>query len=202
MNVANCDCLTPSCSRSRDCENPSKSRLPAPRTTGATDGRLDPGHEREVAALRLFLGPVRDDEERDFPRVLVAPVSSRLVGSSSGHDRADPRRHPREPLGVLAGRLGLGLIGIRPRPTEYPVVEPLAALPEPLAGPVVGSGDVPVHRRCDPSNNLAHQKSPSCSWKPAISQRPAVPPELIAAARRRWRPSTARYFAYSTSGCL
>src|SRR5262249_23996133 len=36
MNVAYRDCRTPSCSRSSDWVNPSKSRFPAPSTTGAT----------------------------------------------------------------------------------------------------------------------------------------------------------------------
>ena len=63
---------------------------------------LDPVDEDEVVALRLLLRPVRDDEERQSPRVGVAPVAGGLVGPTSADDRADPLHGPFEPGLVLA----------------------------------------------------------------------------------------------------
>jgi hypothetical protein len=46
----------------------------APRgVAGACDCPLDPVDEDERVARRLLLGPVRDNEERHAPRVLIAP---------------------------------------------------------------------------------------------------------------------------------
>src|SRR5205085_10140046 len=45
---------------------------------------------------------------------------------------------------------------VRPRATEDPVVQLLSGLAEPLPGPVVRSGDIPVHRRRDPGDYACH----------------------------------------------
>ena len=104
----------------------------------AADRLLDAGHECERTALGLLLRPVRDDEERQAPRVLVAPVPGRLVGPASTDDRSDAGHRLLEPGGVLAGRLASRLRVVRPRAAEDPVVQPLAALAEPLPGPSFG----------------------------------------------------------------
>jgi hypothetical protein len=121
------------------------------------DRLLHPGDEREGAAGRLLLRPVRDDEERHSPGVLVAPVLGRLVRPPAADDRAHTGDGLLEPRGVLAGRLAPRLAVVRPRPAEHPVVQPLAALAEPLARPVVRPRDVPVDRRSDPCENLRHR---------------------------------------------
>jgi hypothetical protein len=74
---------------------------------GSLDGLLDAGHEREGAAFRLFLRSVRDDEERQPPRVLVAPVSGGFVRPAPADDCADPGDCLRQPGVVLVGRLTL-----------------------------------------------------------------------------------------------
>src|SRR5919197_525906 len=142
MNVAYCDCRTPRCSRSSDFVNPSNSRLPPPSTTGATTivssstrsassaGRvlraanrlLHAGEERERAAVRLVLRAVRHDEERQSPRVLVAPVARSLVRPAPPDDRADTRDGLLEPRSILTGRLSSRFGVVRPRRAENPVV--------------------------------------------------------------------------------
>jgi len=112
------------------------------------------------AALRLFLGPVRDDEERQSPGVLVVPMPGRLVRRSSADDRADARDRVRQPGSVLTRRLALRLARIRPRPAEHPVVQSLAALAEPLVRTVVRACDVPVDRHRDRCKNLRHPSAP------------------------------------------
>src|SRR5438270_892564 len=127
---------------------------------GSLDGLPHAGHEREGAAGRLLLRPVRDDEERQSPGVLVAPVPGRFVRPATADDRAHTRNRLRQPGGVLAGRLALRLALVRPRPAEHPVVQPLAALAEPLAGAVVRARDVAVDGRRDPCEHLRHRTSP------------------------------------------
>src|SRR5919201_882120 len=145
MNVANVDCRTPRCSSSSDLENPSNRRLPPPRTTGATmivssSTRPASSDWRMTSAPPMTwtsFPPARDDEERQPPRVFVAPVSGCLVRPPSADDRADPGDRLREPGGVLAGRLALRLAVVCPRPAEHPIVQSLTAVAEPLAGAVV-----------------------------------------------------------------
>ena len=62
---------------------------------------LDAGDERERAAFRLLVGTMRDDEERQAPRVLAAPVPGGLVRPAPADDRADAKHHLFEPRGVL-----------------------------------------------------------------------------------------------------
>ena len=107
--------------------------LPAGRLPGPLDRLLDAGDERERAALGLLLGPVGHDEERQPPRVLVAPVLGRLVRPAAADHRTEARHRLREPGRVLARRLARRLGVVRPRPAEHPVVQPLAALAETLA---------------------------------------------------------------------
>src|SRR5207253_11485697 len=96
------------------------------------------------------------DEEGQAPRVLVTPVPGGLVRPAPADDRADALDRLSEPGRVLARRLASRLALVRPRPAEHPVVQPLAALAEPLAGAVVGARDVAVHGRRDPCEYLGH----------------------------------------------
>src|SRR5215207_7700768 len=130
--------------------------LVARRLPRALDRGLDSGNEAEPAALRLLLGPVGHDEERQPPGVLVAPVAGRLVRAPAADDRANPRGDRREPFGVLAGGIALQLVVVCPGSAEDPVVQPLAALAEPLPGTVVRPSDVPVNGRRDPGNYFRH----------------------------------------------
>src|SRR5215218_4847781 len=134
--------------------------LPAGCFARSLDGLRHPGHEREAVALRLFLRPVRDDEEGQPPRVLVAPVPGGLVRPASADDGARAGDPLLEPGGVLSGRFARRLVLVRPRPAEHPVVQPLAAVAEPLRGAVVRACDVPVHGCRDACENLRHRKSP------------------------------------------
>src|SRR5215216_2736494 len=74
------------------------------------DGLLHSGHEVEVTALRLLLGAVGHDEERQAPRVLVAPVARSLVGRPPADHGADPRAYLVQPVGVITGRLAPRLV--------------------------------------------------------------------------------------------
>ena len=148
------------------------------------DRLVDARDERERAALRLLLGPVRDDEERQAPRVLVAPVLGGLVRPAPADDRADPATSPRESHSASSPVASpLGLVVVRPRAAEDPVVQPLAALAEPLARVVVRAGDVAVDRRRDPCQHLCHRSSP---FRGRVSEASSV--ETVAAPRTHRRP--------------
>src|SRR2546430_2191194 len=127
---------------------------------GPLDRLGEAAGEGEPAAVRLLAGPVGDDEERNVPRVGVAPVPGRLVGGAPGDDRAVRPGHLVQVRLVLAGRLALGGGFVAPRPAEHPVVQALAAHAQAAARAVVRSGDVPVYRRGDPGHDLAHQYLP------------------------------------------
>src|SRR3954447_1231864 len=86
--------------------------------------------------LGLLLGTVGDDEDRQVPGVLVAPVPSRFVGEASADDRAHGRDHLREPGGILTARLAPRVLVVGPRAAEDPVVQALAALAEPFPRPI------------------------------------------------------------------
>ena len=127
---------------------------------GPLDGLRDPVDEHEVVALGLLLGSVRDDEGRDAPRVLVAPVPRRLVHPPARDRGAHPGEGGIHPLLLDPAQAGPGL-GARlrvvgPRPAEDPVVQPLAALSQAHGRAVVGSGDVAVDRGRDARAHLAH----------------------------------------------
>src|SRR5919106_4420103 len=162
--------------------------LVAGRLARPLHSRLASRHEAEIATLGLLLRPVRHDEERQAPGVLVAPVPSCLVGPAPAHDGPDPGRGLRQPLGVLPGGPALRLVVVRPGPAEHPVVEPLAALAEALARPVVRPGDVPVDRCRDTGKNLRHQRAPLLEVEEDMPWRPCGDAELIAAPRRVHRP--------------
>src|SRR4029453_7474182 len=123
---------------------------------GPLDGFRDPSDEPEGAALQLLLRAMGNDEERQPPRVLAAPMVGSLVGPTTADDGADPGARLGQPRGVLAGRLAGRLPFVGPPPPEHPVVQPFATLAESLAGAVVWSRDVPVDRRRDSRHNLRH----------------------------------------------
>jgi len=79
-----------SCSSTR---NAPRSREP-PSVTFAT--------EMMLSLCRLLLRAVRDDEDRDVPRVLVAPVPGGFVHPAADDDRAGPRHRPDQELERLA----------------------------------------------------------------------------------------------------
>src|SRR5262249_53812561 len=127
---------------------------------GLLDRLPDSRHEREATAFGLVLGTVRDDEERQAPRVLAAPAPRGLARPAAADDGTYARHRLFEPHGALARPLSTRSALVCPRPAEHPVVQPLAALAEALAGAVVRPGDVPVDRRRDACQNLRHRKSP------------------------------------------
>jgi hypothetical protein len=118
--------------------------LVARRLARAGDRVLDAVDEHERVAVRLVAGSVRDDEERQAPRVAVAPAAGRLVGEAPADDGADALHGVLEPAGVLRRRIAAGLVVVAPRAAEDPVVQALAARAEPLPVPVVRTGDVAV----------------------------------------------------------
>src|SRR5436189_193329 len=66
-----------------------------------------------------------------------------------------------QPGPVHAGRFPAPRRVVAPGPTEHPVVQALAAGPEPAARAITGPGDEAIHRDGDPSEHLAHRLSPS-----------------------------------------
>src|SRR5262249_59709924 len=141
---------------------------------GLLDGLPDSRHEREATALGLVLGTVRDDEERQAPRVLAAPVLRGLVGPTAADDGTYARHRLFEPRGALARRLSSRTALVCPRPAEHPVVQPLAALAQALAGAVVQSGDAAVDGCSDACQNLRHRKSPLTSLSRTTTARAAA----------------------------
>jgi hypothetical protein len=127
---------------------------------GLLDSLFHTGHERESAATRLFLRPVRDDEDRQPPRIFVAPVSRGLVRPTPADNRADPRESVGQPGGVCAGRLAFRLGVVRPRAAEDPVVQSLATFTEPCPGPSSGPAMYPSMEVVIPARTLVIQSHP------------------------------------------
>ena len=126
----------------------------------ALDRLLESAGEVELTAVGLLLRAVGDDEDGDVPRVLVSPVPGGLVHPTADDDRAGPRHRLVQELERLARGFALRLVVVAPGPTEDPVVQPLAALPEALAGPVARARDVAVHRGRDRGDHRCHGHSP------------------------------------------
>ena len=202
-------------SRSVSRVNPSKSRLPPPRTTGAVEiassstapasrpcriRSAPPPRETSLPSacaraaasaaskpstnsnrgrgVRLVLDPVGEHDERAREGVGAAPRAGGVV-----HPAADDAGAEAGGECVVEGAVGLTHLGgvlavVGPWPAHDPVVQPLAAGPEPVAGAVVGSGDVAVERHGDGGDDLAHGSS---RWVPAASTDHGGTPELIAA---------------------
>ena len=124
-------------------------RRPPPCTLIAS---ASPSTKTKSDALRLFLRTMGDDEERRPPgwcHPSGAPPRTSRDRRPRRRSRAASSSHSVSPLGTPRGSL------VRPRAAEHPVVEPLAALPEALARPVVGPGDVAVDR-CRDARDHAH----------------------------------------------
>src|SRR5215218_9913891 len=122
----------------------------------ALDRLVEPADEVELTGVGLLLRAVRDDEDRDVPRILVAPVPGGLVHPAADDDRAGPRHRPVQELERLARGLASRLVVVAPGPIEDPVVQPLAALPETLTRPVVRTRDVAVDRCRDRRDHRCH----------------------------------------------
>ncbi|HEX5308459.1 MAG TPA: excinuclease ABC subunit UvrA [Solirubrobacteraceae bacterium] len=117
---------------------------------------LHAGHEQELVAFRLLLGPVGDDEEGHAKGIAIPPVACCLVGVAPADDGAHVRRDLRKPVGVIAAGLWAHLIAVAPGATEHPVVQALAIVAEPFAGLVVGACDVTVDRSRYDGEDLGH----------------------------------------------
>ena len=109
----------------------------------------------EVAVRRLACAAVGDDEERDAPGVLAAPVPGRLVRAAARDHRTVRGRGLLQPGRVLAGRLPAAGRVVAAGPAEHPMVRALAAGPQPAARAVAGPGDQAAHRDGDPREYLA-----------------------------------------------
>src|SRR5215213_3403717 len=120
------------------------------------DRLVEPADEVELTGVRLLLRAVRDDEDRDVPRVLVAPVPGRLVHPAADDNRTGPGHRRIQELERLARGLAFRLVVVAPGPVEHPVVQPLAALSKALAGSVVPARDVAINRRRDRRDHLRH----------------------------------------------
>ena len=143
--------------------------LAACRGLGLIDRLSEAPDEDEAAARRLLCGAVGDHEERDAPGILATPVPGRLVGAAAGDHRTVGAHCLLQPGLVLTGRLPARGRVIAPGPTEHPVVQALAADPEPAARFIAGPGDEAVHGDGDPCEHLAHRLSPLAVRPPAVA---------------------------------
>src|SRR4051794_9920633 len=113
--------------------------------------------EVELAGLRLFLRPMRDDEDGHTERVLAAPVPCGLIHVAADDGRPVPGHLFIQVVGVRALGFAARAALVRPRATEDPVVQALAALAKSLVRAVIRSGDVPVDRHRDHGDDLGHR---------------------------------------------
>jgi hypothetical protein len=140
---------------------------------GCRLGLIDRLHEApaedETAARRLLCGAVGDHAQRDAPRVLAAPVPGSLVGAAACDHRTVGAHCLLQPGLVLTGRLPARGRVVAPGPAEHPVVQALAADPEPAARAIAGPGDEAVHGDGDPCEHPAHRLSPLTVRPPAAA---------------------------------